>query len=150
MLFRSTSEMCPSLTNYSNNYSEQANALNNYGKPFPSPYSETYNPNWQNHPNFSWRQNQTPINVGRQPMFSQNQAPPGFRPPAQSYPNQSNLNQSYPMQSNVPQHNSQSNLQPAIQQQPASLDSITQLLLEMKAENSVNSRSITELRNVTS
>ena len=40
------SEMCPSLANFPNSYSEQANALNNYEKPFPSPYSETYNQNW--------------------------------------------------------------------------------------------------------
>ena len=42
------------------------------------------------------------------------------------------------MQSHVPQSNSQSNFHPAIPQQSASLDSITQLLQEMKADNSVN------------
>ena len=34
---------------------EQANALNYQRKPFNSPYSETYNPGWGKHPNFSWR-----------------------------------------------------------------------------------------------
>ena len=34
---------------------EPANALNYQRKPFNSPYSETYNPGWGKHPNFSWR-----------------------------------------------------------------------------------------------
>ena len=34
---------------------EQANALNYQRKPFNSPYSETYNPGWGKHPNFSWK-----------------------------------------------------------------------------------------------
>ena len=34
---------------------EQANDLNYQRKPFNSPYSETYNPGWDKHPNFSWR-----------------------------------------------------------------------------------------------
>ncbi|XP_075633356.1 uncharacterized protein LOC142605805 [Castanea sativa] len=54
--------MCPSTARYPDFYTEQANALNNYGKPFASPFSEAYNPNWRNHPNFSWRQNQPPTN----------------------------------------------------------------------------------------
>ena len=45
---------------------EQANALNYQRKPFNSPYSETYNPGWGKHPNFSWRneggQNHLPNN----------------------------------------------------------------------------------------
>ena len=46
-----TTQMCPSAAGYPDFYIEQANALNNYGKPFTSPFSETYNPNWRNHPN---------------------------------------------------------------------------------------------------
>ena len=41
-----TTEMCPSMVGYSNPFVEQTNALNNYGKPFGSLFSETYNPNW--------------------------------------------------------------------------------------------------------
>ena len=34
---------------------EQLNALNNYNsRPQGNPYSNTYNPGWRNHPNFSW------------------------------------------------------------------------------------------------
>ena len=34
---------------------DQANAINTLNK--PNPYSQTYNPGWRNHPNFSWRNN---------------------------------------------------------------------------------------------
>ena len=48
---------------------EQANALNYQRKPFNSPYSETYNPGWGKHPNFSWKneggQNHFPNNQGQ-------------------------------------------------------------------------------------
>nr|XP_023883880.1 uncharacterized protein LOC111996162 [Quercus suber] len=50
-----TTRMCPSAVGYPDFYTKQANALNNYGKPFASPFSETCNPNWRSHPNFSWR-----------------------------------------------------------------------------------------------
>jgi hypothetical protein len=39
---------------------EQVNAFNNFQKKSSGPYSETYNPWWRNHPNFSWKQNQPP------------------------------------------------------------------------------------------
>jgi hypothetical protein len=41
---------CPSMTVFE---MEQANAFNNYQKPSNGTYSETYNPGWRNHPNFS-------------------------------------------------------------------------------------------------
>ena len=70
---------------------EQANALNYQRKPFNSPYSETYNPGWGKHPNFSWRNeggsNNLPNNQGPHyqnhgftnpvPLF-QTQDPQGF------------------------------------------------------------------------
>ena len=77
-----TTQMCSSATGYPNFYTKQANALNNYGKPFASPFSETYNPNWRNHSNFSWRQNQPSINVGGQQVHQQSQ----FCPPTQANP----------------------------------------------------------------
>ena len=75
-------QMCPSITGYPEYYTEQANALNNYGRLLASPFSETYNPNWQNHPNFSWRHNHSPTNIGGQQVHQQSQ----FRPPTQAYP----------------------------------------------------------------
>jgi hypothetical protein len=59
---------------------EQANACNNYQKPSSGPYSETYNPGWRNHPNFSWKQNQPTTNQGGASHY-----PPGF---SSSYQNQ--------------------------------------------------------------
>ncbi|PON42471.1 hypothetical protein TorRG33x02_335760, partial [Trema orientale] len=35
-------------------YEEQCNTFGTFRKPF-SPYSDTYNPGWRNHPNFSWK-----------------------------------------------------------------------------------------------
>ncbi|CAL2280276.1 unnamed protein product [Prunus armeniaca] len=36
---------------------EQANQINSFQKPRHDPYSNTYNPGWKNHPNFSWSNN---------------------------------------------------------------------------------------------
>ncbi|KAI5313260.1 hypothetical protein L3X38_042434 [Prunus dulcis] len=36
---------------------EQANMLNTYRRPGNDPFSNTYNPGWQRHPNFSWGNN---------------------------------------------------------------------------------------------
>uniref|UniRef100_A0A2N9FDK2 Uncharacterized protein n=1 Tax=Fagus sylvatica TaxID=28930 RepID=A0A2N9FDK2_FAGSY len=46
---------CPTILAFQEVLHEQANVANAYRRPFSSPYSETYNSNWQNHPNFSWR-----------------------------------------------------------------------------------------------
>uniref|UniRef100_A0A803PHI2 Uncharacterized protein n=1 Tax=Cannabis sativa TaxID=3483 RepID=A0A803PHI2_CANSA len=72
---------CPS---FHETFSKEANALHSYGKTFESPFSSTHNPNWRNHPNFSWRQNQPQINQGQQ-----------FNMPNQSHAQQ---NQSYSQQ----------------------------------------------------
>ena len=57
---------------------EQANALNYQRKPFNSPYSETYNPGWGKHPNFSWRNEGGPHNLPTNHGLFQNQGPQGF------------------------------------------------------------------------
>ena len=46
---------CPTLPSFKECLHEQANVLNTFKKPNPNPYSQTYNPGWRNHPNFSWR-----------------------------------------------------------------------------------------------
>jgi hypothetical protein len=51
-----TSE-CPNIPILKEALHDQVNSINTFKKPFPSPYSETYNPEWRNHPNFSWRNN---------------------------------------------------------------------------------------------
>ena len=68
---------------------EQANALNYQRKPFNSPYSETYNPGWGKHLNFSWKNERVPHNL---PI---NQGP--------NYPNQGFANPVPPFQNQGPQ-----------------------------------------------
>ena len=77
-----TTQMCPSTASYPKYYTKQASALNNDGRSLASPFLETYNPNWQNHPNFSRRQNHPATNVDRQQVHQQSQ----FHPPTQAYP----------------------------------------------------------------
>jgi hypothetical protein len=62
-------QSCPSMAVFSE--MEQVNAFNNFQKHSTGPYSETYNPGWRNHPNFSWKQNQ-PTNQGGFPPTYQN------------------------------------------------------------------------------
>ena len=57
---------------------EQANALNYQRKPFNSPYSETYNPGWGKHPNFSWRNEGGPHKLPTNQGPFQHQGPQGF------------------------------------------------------------------------
>ena len=66
---------------------EQDNFVGNQfpGRQANNPYSNTYNPGWRNHPNFSWSNNNNVV----APSFPNNnnlqrqQAPPGFQHPPQ-------------------------------------------------------------------
>jgi hypothetical protein len=51
-------QSCPSLQTFVESPMEQVNAFNDFKKQANGPFSETYNPGWQNDPNFSWKQNQ--------------------------------------------------------------------------------------------
>jgi hypothetical protein len=73
---------CPLMTVFS--VMEQVNAFNNFQKQSSGPYSDTYNPGWRNHPNFSWKQNQPTTNQGGAP-HAQNHYPPGFSPSYQNH-----------------------------------------------------------------
>ena len=53
---------------------EQLNALNNFQRNQGNPYSNTYNPGWRNHPNFSWS-NQGGVQNTNQGF---KRPPPGF------------------------------------------------------------------------
>ena len=44
---------CPTLPSFKECLHKQANALNSFQWPNHDPYSQTYNPDWRNHPNFS-------------------------------------------------------------------------------------------------
>ena len=54
---------------------DQANYVgqNSY-PPKNNPYSNTYNPRWRNHPNFSWSNNQNALNLQGQQRNSQQAA----------------------------------------------------------------------------
>ena len=65
-------------------------------KPQPNaPYGNTYNPNWRNHPNLSWRPNPPPyVPPGAKPQFgspSQSQQPPSSSPIEQAVLNLSKV-----------------------------------------------------------
>ncbi|KAL6506252.1 hypothetical protein OROGR_024433 [Orobanche gracilis] len=67
------SQYCPSGPQNQEIYNEEINALHSYGKSSDSPFAPTYNPNWRNHPNFSWKQNMPPMNQGGHQMNISNQ-----------------------------------------------------------------------------
>ena len=46
-------EHCPSIPLVRDFVAEQANAVGHYKPPTTTPYNNTYNPNWRNHPNLS-------------------------------------------------------------------------------------------------
>ena len=51
------SEHCPMVPSIRDMMTEHANVVGQY-KPQPNvPYGNTYNPNWRNHPNLSWKPN---------------------------------------------------------------------------------------------
>jgi hypothetical protein len=79
---------CPSAVNYTDISIEQVNAA--FSRPGNDPYSNTYNPGWRSHPNFSWKghnaENSTsgPHNQAqsnRQPYNSS----PTYQPPHKQY-----------------------------------------------------------------
>ena len=63
---------------------EEVNAFNEYRKPTSGPFSETYNPGSENHPNFSWKQNQ-PLNQGGNSPQAQNQYQPSYQAQPSAY-----------------------------------------------------------------
>ncbi|KAM6553921.1 hypothetical protein CsatB_014683 [Cannabis sativa] len=86
-VFASTCHNDQSCPSFRETFSEEANALHSYGKPNDSPFSNTYNPNWRNHPNFSWRQNQPQMTQGNQfNMPNLNHAQPSQPYPPQRKP----------------------------------------------------------------
>ena len=78
---------CPLAPQYPEFVQEQVNALQGFSRPGNDPFSNTYNPGWRNHPNFSWKQ-QAPNN-----SYSQNPRPyvpntfnsSQYRPPQNQY-----------------------------------------------------------------
>ena len=50
---------CPTIPAFRQGLHDQANSVNSYQNPTPSTFSETSNSGWRNHPNFSWRNDNT-------------------------------------------------------------------------------------------
>jgi len=46
---------CPTFSSFKECLHEQAHALNSFQRPNHNSYSQTYNPGWRDHPNFSWK-----------------------------------------------------------------------------------------------
>eukprot|EP00258_Populus_trichocarpa_P034346 XP_024450365.1 uncharacterized protein LOC112326507 [Populus trichocarpa] len=79
---------CPTLPSFKECLHEQAHALNNFQRPNHNPYSQTYNPGWRNHPNFSWKSennnaqtSQPPFQAHHNFQNSHGYAPPYAPPP---------------------------------------------------------------------
>jgi hypothetical protein len=47
---------------------EQAHALNSFQRPNHNSYSQTYNPGWRNHPNFSWKSDNNNAQTSQPPF----------------------------------------------------------------------------------
>jgi hypothetical protein len=79
---------CPSAVNYTDISNEQVNAA--FSRPGNDPYSNTYNPGWRNHPNFSWKgQNAENSTSGPHNQAQSNRQPYNssstYRPPYKQY-----------------------------------------------------------------
>jgi hypothetical protein len=79
---------CPSAVNYTDISNEQVNAA--FARPGNDPYSNTYNPGWRNHPNFSWKgQNAENSTSGPHNQAQSNRQPYNssstYRPPHKQY-----------------------------------------------------------------
>ncbi|XP_059458312.1 uncharacterized protein LOC132187905 [Corylus avellana] len=121
---------CSSLPAFAECPMEQVNAFNDYYKQASGPHSETYNLEWRNHPNFSWKQNQ-PINQGGAPHHAQNQYPLGFLPPVQNHGRLAHPTPppAYQAPNQVPASSSQSTLEDTLK---AFMQLISQFISEVK------------------
>ena len=66
---------------------EKANIVGQSKPPTNAPYGNTYNPNWRNHPNLSWK----PKPLAYAPTSSQQQQPPPSSPIEQAIVNLSKV-----------------------------------------------------------
>ncbi|KAL3597114.1 hypothetical protein D5086_008751 [Populus alba] len=83
---------CPTLPSFKECLHEQAHALNSFQRPNHNPYSQTYNPGWRNHPNFSWKSDSNNAQTSHPPFQthhnfqnSHGYAPPYAPPPRRNF-----------------------------------------------------------------
>ena len=88
-------EQCPTIPSMREMIAEQANAVGQYKLPTNAPYNNTYNPNWKNHPNLSWKPKPLAyIPSGAQQQYgssSQPHPPPSSSPVKQALMNLSKV-----------------------------------------------------------
>ena len=88
-------EHCPTVPSVRDMMVEQANIVGQYKPPTTAPYSNTYNPNWRNHPNLSWKPKPPPyVPPAAQQQYgssSQPQPPPSSSPIEQAIMNLSKV-----------------------------------------------------------
>lgn len=134
-------QTCPSLPAFVESPMEQVNAFNDYRKQSSGPFSESYNPGWRNHPNFSWKQNQ-PMTQGGAPHQSHTQYPPGFHQPVH---HQSRLSQPAPTYQ-IPAQTSTSSSQSSLEDTLKTFIQLTcQSINEVKNATMVNTQAIAKM-----
>ena len=88
-------EHCPTIPSVRDMMAEQANAMGQYKPPTNAPYNNTYNPNWRNHPNLSWKPKPPayvpPCAQQQYGSSSQPQPPPSSSPVEQAIMNLSKV-----------------------------------------------------------
>ena len=88
-------EHCPTVPSIRDMMAEHANVVGQYKPPTNAPYGNTYNPNWRNHPNLSWKPKPPPYvppAVQQQcGSSSQPQPPPSSSPVEQAIMNLSKV-----------------------------------------------------------
>ena len=87
-------EQCPMAPSMKDLMSECANTVGQYKPQQPNaPYGNTYNSNWRNHPNLSWRPNPPAyVPPGAKPQFGSTSQPQPQPPPSSSPVEQAILN----------------------------------------------------------
>ncbi|XP_038978648.1 uncharacterized protein LOC120108978 [Phoenix dactylifera] len=90
---------CPTFAEMRGVYEEHCNALGMYKKPF-TPFSDTYNPGWRNHPHFSWKSDpQHPA----QPQLPRAYSTPPYHAPSSRNPLEDTLHASIEAQNKTNQ-----------------------------------------------
>jgi len=108
-----SAQTCPSLPTFVESSIEQVNAFNDFRKQSNGPFSETYNPGWQNHPNFSWKQKQQ-VNQRGALHEAHNQYPVGFHQPIHHQGRQAPPAPEYQAPTQAPTSSSQSTLEDSL------------------------------------
>ncbi|KAH9686903.1 hypothetical protein KPL70_014565 [Citrus sinensis] len=124
-------------------YSDQANAIGVMRKPSNyNPYSNTYNPGWRDHPNFSWSQGlqQNGPAAPDPPMQPIPQNPQASQPPFRTYNQNQNYSQPRPWEDSFP--NLKNLIHSTIEQQNRTIDGLRN---ELRAGFNSQAQSVSSL-----